>query len=104
VAVGRVEAIRVQDVERGIWFNWDYISLWDQLPSCDGGNPVYVAFWVVNTDLPNPGTLTLQLVNVDTGQVLASKSEYVPDANGVGIEWNGTMPPKAFNLRCKVTP
>ena len=99
-----MEAIRVQDLNRGIWFNWDYITRWDQSPSCNGGAPVYVAFWATNIDLQGPGTLTLRLVNVGTGQVLASKSQYVVGGEGVGIEWNGTMPPANFTLRCEVTP
>lgn len=99
IANAKVTAIRVQDIERQIWFNWD--SAWDVLPRCNpGSNKLYVAVWAINQGTVD-GNITLQLVNTTDGTVLVTKTELVAVGNGLGIEWTGAMPTVNFNLTCK---
>lgn len=102
---GIIQAIRVQDIPRGIWFNWDRPGPWS--PSepevTVGSGTLYIAFYAVNTGNVR-GTLTLKIAD-DTGAVLASKSEAVDPGAGVGIEAPGLdMPNRAYGITLSVTP
>ena len=102
--VGKVSAIRVQDVGRGLWFNWDDPPrAWDASPSCAPGvNKLYIAFYAINVGQVD-GNLTLKLVD-DTGATLATNTVSCAVGAGVGIEWTGTMPSRAYSVQCIVTP
>ena len=96
---GKIIAVRVQDIDRQIWYNWD-VGTWDAPPKCNPGpNKLYVAVWAENLSDAD-GNITLQLVNTANGTVLAEKTEFVAVGNGVGIEWTGSMPTINFNLTC----
>ena len=106
---GRVTAVRVQDILRQLWFNWD-LGVWrTPLPSCTvGANALYVSFWIIVEPIYPIRTeyMTLQLIDNSTGSVFASKSLWVSSAEGqgAGLEWTGNMPPSNYTLRCSVTP
>jgi len=97
---GRVFAIRVQDVNRQLWFNWDYPNAWDANgpPSCRKGAPIYVAVYVENTGAD--GGIVVSLVNADSGVELNSKGDWVLQNGTIGLEWNGIMPNIDFRIRC----
>ena len=101
---GKILAIRVQDVVRQIWFNWDDPPRnWTTSPpSTNNGNAVYVAFWAIN-DSSEWGELLLELKNRDTGQVLASVLQMAAPGEGVGLEWSGLASDSNINLSCIVT-
>lgn len=103
--IGKIIGIRVQDIQRQLWFNWDE-GKWDTEPSCTPGiNNLYVAVWAENVG--EGGDLLLTLVD-DEEKVLASKTEHVEPAAdhlvGIGIEWTGTMPDGNYGLTCTVDP
>ncbi|MEM2830982.1 MAG: hypothetical protein QXZ14_12065 [Candidatus Jordarchaeales archaeon] len=105
---GKIAAIRVQDISRNKWFNWDMTTgSWDTSPSCAPGNNLYIAFWAINQGAD--GNLRLRIID-DTGKVLADKTVYAPywggDINkGVGVE-TGTinMPSRNYGITLEVTP
>lgn len=104
VAFGKIRAIRVQDIARQKWFNWDN-GTWDETPSClPGEGNLYIAVYAEN--LSQPGNLLLQLYEIveGTGRILTDKSEYVAHGAGLGIEWTGNMPANTYNLLAKVIP
>lgn len=100
---GIVRAIRVQDIARQLWFNWDSGN-WGTVPSCQPGtNNLYVAFWII-IDPAYPlrtENVTLQLTD-DAGKVLASKSLTMRSDEGAGLEWTGAMPAREYGLSCSV--
>lgn len=104
----RVIAIRVQDIARQLWFNWDSGN-WDSYPSCmPGNNNLYVAFWIIIEPVYPIHTeyVTLELIATDTGTVLASKSLWVSSelGQGAGLEWTGNMPTSPYRITCSVAP
>lgn len=99
---GKITAIRVQDISRNIWFNYDN-GVWDKVPSCvPGAGNLYIAFWAVNRGT-GPGTLYLGLSD-DQAKLLAGKQEYANVGAGVGVEWTGTMPNRSYGIGCSVDP
>jgi hypothetical protein len=104
--VGTITAIRVHDVSRNIWYNWDkdypqagfpawYIILSDGsrvlanpavLP---GANNLYIAFYVRNDGIA--GAITAKLTT-NTSQVLASATQTLSYGAGFGLEWTGDAP------------
>jgi len=105
VVTGIIQAIRVQDIPRGIWYNWDRPGPWS--PSepevTVGSRTLYIAFYATNTGNVR-GTLTLRITD-DTGAVLASKSESVDPGGGVGIEAPGLdMPNRTYGITLSVSP
>jgi len=107
VAAGQINAIRVQDIATGKWFNWDNRG-WDTVPIVTpGAGKLYIAFWATNYS--DAGYLTLSVID-DTGAVLATKTVWAEpwygDINkGVGIEApNLTMPGRNYGITLKVTP
>lgn len=106
---GRVWSIRVQDIARQKWFNWDRGS-WDAAGApiiTPGVNNLYIAFWIIAEPVYpiESEYMTLQLID-DTGRVLASKSLWVSSAEGqgAGLEWTGNMPYRSYGITLKVTP
>ena len=97
---GKIVAIRVQDISRQLWFNWDY-GVWDTLPSCvPGAGNLYIAFYAENEG--SPGNLTLYLS--DNAGILNQKVGYADLAGAVGLEWTGNMPTTTYAVSCQVTP
>ena len=102
---GIIQAIRVQDIPRGIWYNWDRPGPWS--PSepivTVGSGTLYIAFWAVNQGNVT-GTLTLTIKD-DTGKTLASKSASCDPGAGVGIEAPRIdMPNRTYGITLSVTP
>jgi hypothetical protein len=102
-SVGIVQAIRVQDIPRNKWYNWDRPGPWS--PSepeiTPGSGTLYIAFYALNNGVA--GNLTLTITD-DTGATLATKTAYAASGSGVGIEWTGDMPYKDYGISLKVTP
>jgi hypothetical protein len=99
---GRITAWRVRDIATGIWYNWDNGSWSTPPPICTPGvGMLYVAVWVVAL---GDVTLTLRLIEVDTGRVLAEKSGYVLNGSGIDLVWTGDMPMRNYSLTCTVLP
>jgi len=100
-----IEAIRVQDISRGVWYSWDRPGPWD--PSepevTVGSGKLYIAFYVINRgDIP--GMLRLEVVD-DTGKVLATTREAAAPGAGVGIEAPDLdMPDRSYNITLTATP
>jgi hypothetical protein len=102
---GIIQAIRVQDIPRDIWYEWDRPGPWK--PSAPivtvGSKTLYIAFWAVNNG-NTTGTLTLT-VKDDTGKTLASKSVSCAPGAGVGIEAPDLdMPNRTYGITLSVTP
>lgn len=104
IAFGKIKAVRVQDIARQKWFNWDN-GVWDQSPSClPGDGNLYVAVYAEN--IMQSGNLHLQLFEVvsGVGKLLKEKTEYVGTGAGLGIEWTGNMPAYTYDLKALVVP
>lgn len=102
---GKITGIRVQDLARHIWFNWnDPPRSWDSAPSCTAGvGKLYVAFYATNVG-NMPGNLTLSLIETLSGRVLGTVVAHASPGEGVGIEWTGDMPAGNYDLTCQATP
>ena len=97
---GELIAIRVQDIKRDLWFNWD-IGVWDSIPTVTAGeNNLYIAMWAVNRGFVG-STIRLELVD-DIGRTLAVKEEFVGIGGGIGLEWTGNMPHRHYFVNCLV--
>lgn len=94
LADSKIAAIRVQDIIRQAWFNWDDPPRqWDALPECTpGAGALYIAAYAINNG-PD-GYIRLQMY--DESGVLAEKTEWVLSGQGIGIEWTGTMPNRQY--------
>ncbi len=105
VTSGKITAIRVQDISRNIWYNWDDPGrTWSSTPSVvPGTNNLYVSFYVTNTGVGSSGSLSLSLKNQD-GTSLATKTASVAPGGSVGLEYTGTMPNAILQLVISVTP
>lgn len=104
-ASGIISGIRVQDIPRNIWYNWDRPGPWSPSePNVTvGSKTLYIAFWAVNQGNVT-GTLTLT-VKDDTGATLATKSVSCAPGAGVGIEApNLDMPNRTYGITLSVTP
>jgi hypothetical protein len=104
-ANGKIVAIRVQDIDRGLWFNWDDPPrAWDSLPSCTAGvNKLYVAFYVTNVGNLT-ANITARLVETGTGTVLAERTFSLAPGESNGVEWTGDMPAGEYQLTCSAVP
>ena len=76
----KITAIRVQDIMRNKWFNWNNGS-WDSQPEITSWGGVYVAFWA-ESDLNYISNPTLQIYH--EGERYEMRKEVQPGA-GVGI-------------------
>ena len=115
VAVGavtsRIMGVRVQDVARQIWFNWDN-GVWSTpTPSCvPGAGNLYIAFAAENIgEIGGNITLTLEKMELDQYgypyyTILAQKTVYVDPDTPVGLEWTGDMPPHPLFITCYSDP
>jgi len=105
VAIGKITAIRVQDIATGIWYNWDNGS-WSTLPICTpGAGNLYVAFWIVNVgDTYDWIDLYLRKGGPGTGEELIAKRVWLNPGAGGGVEWTGDMPTSELNLTCETYP
>jgi hypothetical protein len=116
---GKLIAIRVQDVARGIWYSWDGSTrTWDKTPVVYvGSKTLYIAAAAVNAGNV-AGTLTLTITD-DTGKVLGdvttggSKSQTVQPWNGsytspndyLGYETGSIdMPNRSYGITVSVIP
>ena len=105
---GKIGAIRVQDIAKGLWFSWDVSTrTWDKTPTVTPGNTLYIAVWAIN--LGEAGNVRIRLTD-DTGKVLADKTVWCPYWGGditigVGVE-TGTiaMPDRDYVVTINVTP
>ncbi|TSA55549.1 hypothetical protein D4R42_05395 [bacterium] len=100
-AYGKIVAIRVQDIARNLWFNYDN-GMWDKTPEVTAGANLYIAAYVGNVG--DAGNLTLRIID-DTGATLATKTEYVV-AGGVFGDETGTkqMPNRSYGISIPVDP
>jgi len=94
-----ITAIRVQDVFRPKWFNWNE-GLWDETPKCYIGGKLYVSFWIVNkTNATVSINLKIRDVGSTPGADVATKpAEFVAPYGGMGIEFTGKMPDGELQL------
>lgn len=106
--IGKVGAIRVQDIARQIWFTWDLATrTWNTPPSCTPGSNLYVSFWAINQG--GDGNLRLRIID-DAGNVLADKTVWCAYWNGdinvgVGVETGTkTMPSRPYGITIEVSP
>jgi len=114
VTSGKILAIRVQDIVRGIWYNWDASTgAWDKTPISVyvGSKTLYIAAAAVNVGNA-AGSLTLTITD-DTGKTLASKTQTVQPWNGsytapndyIGVETGSIdMPNRSYGITVSVTP
>lgn len=103
-AVGSINAIRIQDIPRNLWFSWDKGVGWSPGTPVitPGTNTLYIAFWAINGGAA--GNLTLTTKD-DTGALLATKTAYAASGGGVGsAEWTGNMPSRSYGITLGVTP
>ena len=86
-------AIRVQDVFRPKWFNWDE-GVWDETPKCYVGGRLYVSFVVRNrTNATVSVSLKIRDVGWTPGADVATKpAEFLAPYTNMGIEFTGNMP------------
>jgi hypothetical protein len=110
---GRLIAIRVQDVARGIWFNWNGSTrTWDNSPNVTvGSGTLYIAAAAVNAGNA-AGNVTLTITD-DAGATLATKTITVQPWNGsytspndyVGVETGSiNMPNRQYGVTVSTTP
>ena len=108
---GKITAVRVQDIQRDIWFNWDN-GIWSTpTPSCaPGAGALYISFGAVNTGAVS-GNITLTLKKMELGPtgeqyetILAQVTAYAAPGGLVGLEWTGDMPPNPIFITCYAEP
>ena len=99
---GYIEAIRVQDIDRGLDFDYDRSTGWTSTPEVTVGANLYIAAYAINGG--DGGTMQL-LIRDDAGSYLAAKSEYVAAGGSLGAE-TGTinMPDRNYGILIMVEP
>ena len=99
---GYIEAIRVQDIERGLDFDYDRATGWTGTPEVTVGNNLYISAYAINGG--DGGVMQLTIKD-DTQAYLAAKSEYVAAGGGLGDE-TGTinMPDRNYGILIMVEP
>ena len=100
---GKITAIRVQDIARQLYFNWDIGVGWSPSePEVTVGiDTLYIAFYAINEG--GPGDMTFQMrADLET---IAQKTVYVPSGVGDGVE-SGTipMPNRTYDIWIAVAP
>jgi len=98
---GKIEAIRVQDIARQEWFNYDN-GVWDRAPEVTVGGNLYIAAYAVNESAA--GLMQL-IIKDDAGAFLAVKQENVAAGAHIGAE-TGTieMPNRQYGILILVEP
>ena len=99
---GYIEAIRVQDIDRGLWFEYGRTTGWSATPEVTVGANLYISAYAINGG--DAGMLQL-LIRDDAGAYLEAKSENVPAGGGIGVE-TGTinMPDRNYGILIMVEP
>lgn len=102
--VAQIAAIRVQDIARGKWYNWDNGS-WDSSGEpviTPGSSNLYVAFAAFN---PFSGTFATTLTIQDaSGNIKNQVVVNIPARSYGGIEWTGRMPSSPYGLTLIALP
>ena len=98
---GKIIAIRVQDIARQLWFNYDN-GVWDNAPKVTVGANLYIAAYATN--IGGAGLMQL-LIKDDVGSFLATKQETVVAGGTLGVE-TGTinMPNRSYGVLILVEP
>ena len=101
-ADGKITAIRVQDIARNVWFNYDN-GVWDQLPEVTVGlGNLYIAASVVN--IGGTGDLILRIID-DQGNLLLQKGDTVVGGDSMGGETlPQPMPNRQYGIQILVDP
>ena len=103
-ANGKIHAIRVQDIARQLWFEWDIGLGWrPSTPEVTvGSKTLYIAFYVVNEG--GGGILSLTAKD-DADRILAGIMMYVDAGAGLGVESGSKdMPNRTYGITLTVTP
>jgi hypothetical protein len=99
---GYILAIRVQDIARQKWFEYNRDTGWSESPEVTvGTGTLYIAAYAKNLG----GNGNLRLIINDSSKVLVDKSDYVVSGGNFGAE-TGTinMPDTTYNISVSVTP
>ena len=110
---GKINAIRVYDYQRDIWYSWDN-GTWDNAGGGGNNAPVgqapqvkpgyvYIAVNAVNQGAA-ANYLTISITNASTGAILGSRGANVPTNGNINTYYDGTMPNSALNIRIDVYP
>jgi hypothetical protein len=100
----KITAIRVQDIARQKWYNWDNGS-WDAngAPVVNpGSNNLYIAVYAQNKGTAS-GNVTLVMTDENHIQ-LAIKTDTLTVGGSIGIEWTGTMPSVMYQVGIGASP
>jgi len=100
----KITAIRVQDIARQKWYNWDNGS-WDANGPpviTPGNNNLYIAVYAQNKGTA-AGDVTL-VMNDENHVRLAIKTVNTPIGGSIGIEWTGTMPSTTYQIGIGASP
>lgn len=101
----KVIAIRVQDIERQIWYNWDR-GAWSAPPVVK--NKFYVAYAIESVSAGTTTNVSLRLRNLADGLLIGFKGGLtVPPYGTEGLEyWSGSLQAQSamqpLSLRCEV--
>jgi hypothetical protein len=101
---GVVEAIRVQDIERNLWFEYNRGTGWSAQPEVTvGAGKLYIAAYYVNAG--GAGMLHASIYDAETATMVFYKEEYIESGAGFGLE-TGTidMPNKVYTIVVDVAP
>ena len=100
---GIIQAIRIQDVPRQIWYSWDKGIGWSpRAPVITPGvGAFYAAFYGVNNGAAGNITITIK---DDQGITLSSKTESIAAGAGIGVEYTGTMPDRYYGITLVASP
>ncbi len=98
---GNVVAIRVQDIARQEWFNYDN-GVWGKAPKVTVGANLYIAAYALNEGAS--GLMQL-IIKDDAGAFLAVKQENIASGAYIGVE-TGTieMPARQYGILITVAP
>lgn len=98
---GQIIAIRVQDVARDVWFNWDN-GVWDTdyIYVTPGAGCLYIAVYVQNQG--SPANLTLSILK--KGVIIGQQTYYVNTNEYCCIEITTDMDPALVGIELEVTP
>ncbi len=97
----KIVAVRVQDIARGLWFNYDN-GVWDKAPEVKVGANLYIASYAKNEG----GTGLMQLlIRDDAETILGFKQQTVTAGSHIGVE-TGTknMPNRSYNIKITSEP
>ncbi len=101
--VGKINAIRMQDVARHVGFDWDQGIGWDPRPPVvtPESGALYIAAHVLNNG--GAGNITTTIKD-DQEKILSSKTDNVAAGGWMGIESTGTMPNRNYDITVITSP